>query len=122
MKLTQTFLIALTAMTFAFLGCKKDEAGTVSIDTAAIEKVFSTADPSMKDSAAKVADAIKKGDSSGALAELKRLAANAKLSAEQKKIVDDLLAQLQKAVSDGLNKAADGAKQAVGDAQKALGR
>ena len=121
MKITQAILVALMAMTFAFLGCKK-EGGAVSIDTAAIEKAFSAADSSLKDSAMKAVDAVKKGDYSGALTELKSLAANVKLSDEQKKTVNDIVAKVQKAVTEGLGKAADGAKQAVGDAQKALGK
>jgi hypothetical protein len=121
MKLTNSLTIAVMAFVLALLGCKK-EGGTVSIDTAAIEKAFATSDPALKDSANKAVEAVKKADSNGALTELKALAANAKLSDDQKKIVNEFIAQVQKAVSDGLGKAAGDAKQAIGDAQKTLGK
>ena len=122
MKLTTSFLTVAVAFALVLLGCKKDEAGNVSIDTAALEKAFATADPALKDSANKAVDAVKKADFNGALSELKALAANVKLSDEQKKIVNDFVAQVQKALSDGVAKATEGAKQALGDAQKTLGK
>jgi len=108
-------LITLSAV---LLGCKK-EGGAVSIDTGAIEKAFSSADSSLKDSAMKAVDAVKRADYAGAIAELKSLASNVKLTDEQKKTVNDIIAQVQKAVTDGMGKAAEGA---MGGAQKALGQ
>lgn len=121
MKVTNSLVISVMALAFAFLGCKKED-GKVSIDTAAIEKAFASSEPALKDSANKAVEAVKKADFNGALSELKSLAANAKLSDEQKKIVNDFIAQVQKAISDGVAKATEGAKQAIGDAQKTLGK
>lgn len=121
MKITTSIAIALITLSFTLLGCKK-EGGAVSIDTGAIEKAFSSADASLKDSAMMAVDAVKKADYAGALAELKSLASNVKLTDEQKKTVTDIVAQVQKALSEGMSKAADGAKDAIGDAQKALGK
>jgi hypothetical protein len=121
MKTPQSLLVAFLALTLGFLGCKK-EGGTVSIDTSAIEKAFASADSSLKDSAMKAVDAVKKADYSGAVAELKSLASNVKLSDDQKKMVNDLIAKVQQALTEGMGKASEGAKQAIGDAQKSLGK
>jgi hypothetical protein len=121
MKITPSILAVAIALTFTLLGCKK-EGDTISIDTAAVEKAFSSADSSLKDSAMKAVDAVKKADYAGALSELKSLASNVKLTDDQKKTVNDIIARVQKALTDGMGKAADGTKQAIGDAQKTLGK
>ena len=84
MKITSSIPFALITLSFVLLGCRK-EGGAVSIDTGAIEKAFSSADSSLKDSAMKAVDAVKKADYAGALAELKTLASNVKLTDEQLK-------------------------------------
>ena len=110
-------ILALAA--FFVSGCGKSGG---SVDTAGFEKSFSSAEAAVKDTATKVVEAVKKSNYSGAGSELKQLAANAKVTDEQKKAVNDLLAQVQKALTDLGSKAADGANQAIGDAQKAIGK
>ena len=85
------------------------------MSTAGIEKSFASAEATLKDAAAKATDAMKKGDYSGALKELQALAANVKLTDDQKKAINDVIEQVKKAVSDAGSKA-------LGEAQKALGK
>ncbi len=110
--------ILLLAVLFVS-GCSKSGA---SVDTAGFEKFFASAEIAVKDSAAKVVDAVKKADYTGAVSELKSLASNAQVTDEQKKAVSELLAQVQKSLSDLGSKAAGEAGKALGDAQKALGK
>lgn len=113
-------LVSILVLTIFFVsGCSKSG---ISVDTAGFEKSFSSAEAAVKDTANKVVEAVKKSDYSGAMAELKQLASNVKITDEQKKAVNELLAQVQKALADMGNKAADGANKAIGDAQKALGK
>ena len=113
-------LVSILALAALFVsGCSKSGG---SVDTSGFEKSFAPAEAAVKDTAGKVVEAVKKSDYSGAVSELKQLASNAKVTDEQKKAVNDLVAQVQKALADMGNKAADGANKAIGDAQKALGK
>jgi hypothetical protein len=117
---TNTFLLTLFAViAIAFTGCGK--AG-VKIDTAGIEKSFSSAETTLKDASSKATDAVKKGDYAGALKELQSLAGNVKLTDDQKSAINNLIEQVKKALADAGAKAAEGANRAVGDAQKAIGK
>ena len=116
----QTVLLSLfTILALAFAGCEKAPA---KLDTAAVEKSFSSGDAGLKDAAMKAVEAVKKADYAGALKELQGLAANAKLADEQKSAVNGLVEQVKKALADAGAKAAEGASKAVGEAQKALGK
>ena len=115
MKHVQTYLAMLTAA-LCLIGCSKSS----SVDPAPLEKSFASADATLKSSADKAIAAIKESNYQGALAELQKLASNAKLTDDQKKAVNDVLAQLQKAVTDMVDKAAGEANKAVGDLQKSL--
>jgi len=95
MKITPSILTVAIALTFTLLGCKKEgDTVSIDIDTAAVEKAFSSADSSLKDSAMKAVDAVKKADYAGALSELKSLASNVKLTDDQKKTVNDIIARV----------------------------
>jgi uncharacterized protein YukE len=76
----------------------------------------------VKAAADKAVEAIKKADYSAATAELQKLLANVKITDEQKKAVNDVLANIQKAIAEMGNKAAGEANKALGDVQKSLGK
>ena len=113
MKTRDSLILLLIAFGLACFGCKK-EAGA-NIETSRVESAFSGAEPSLKATADKAVDAVKKGDYSTAVTELKNLASNAKLTDSQKQAVNDMIAQVQKALSEGASKA-------IGDAKKAIGQ
>jgi hypothetical protein len=118
MKLTHWILPSLILTILIGAGCSKSG----SVNPAPIEKSFASSDASLKAVADKAVAAIQSADYSGALVELQKLAANAKLTEEQKKAISDVMAQVQKAIADMGNKAAGEAGKAMGDAQKALGK
>jgi hypothetical protein len=116
MKASGWILTAVMAATLAMAGCTKEG----SVDTAAFEKSFKTAEAAVQTSAEKVTTAIKAGDYSGAMAELKTLASNAKLTPEQQQTIKDVMAQVEKLVADAANKVAGEASKAVKDLPKTL--
>ena len=116
MKFTSWILAVLMVATVAFVGCGKKS----SVDTAPLENSFASADPATKSSADKAVSAIKSSDYSGAVAELQKLAAQAKLTPEQKQAVKDVLAQVQKQLTDAVTQAGKNAENASKDLQKSL--
>jgi len=116
MKTSGWILVAVMAATLAMVGCTKEG----KVDTAAFEQSFKSAEEALQTSADKVVTAVKGGDYSGALAELKTLASNAKLTPEQQQSVKDMMAQVEKLIADLAGKAADAAGKAVDDASKAV--
>jgi len=96
--------------------------GSSKVDTTALQKSFAPAETALKSSADKAVTAIKNADYKGALDELQKLSANAKLTDDQKKSVSDVIAQVQKVISETAAKAAEGANKAIGDVQKKLGQ
>lgn len=117
MKLRKILLTTCIAMAFAVVGCNKQSS---SVDTGPIEKSFSSADAATKSSADSVVTEIKNANYSGAVADLQKLAANAKLTPEQQQAIKDVMAQVQKALADTASKAADGANKAASDLQNSL--
>ena len=111
MKLSGWILTAAITATLAMAGGGKN--GTV--DTAVFEKSFKTAEAAVQTSAEKVTTAIKAGDYTGAMAELKTLASNAKLTSEQQQTIKDVIAQVEKLVADAASKVAGDASKAVKD-------
>jgi len=107
---------AIMALTLAMSGCSKQS----SVDTALFERTFKSAEAGVQTSADKVVTAIKVGDHSGALAELKTLANNAKLTPDQQQAIKNVRAQVEKLIADAASKAAGEVGAAVKDVPKTL--
>jgi hypothetical protein len=116
MKVSGWILTAVMTMTLAMAGCSKQG----GIDTAAFESSFKSAEAALQPTVEKAVAAIKGADYSGAMAELKTLAGNAKLTPEQQQAIKDVMAQVEKAIADAAAKAADAAGKAADDASKAM--
>ena len=113
----RTLVLSCCAMlALAVSGCAKKS----EVDTAKLEQSFASAEPADKSQAAKVADAVKAGDYNAALASLKTLAQQAKLTPEQKAAIEDVTSQVQKVLSETISKAAEGGQKALEDAKKSL--
>lgn len=104
------------ALVFALAGCSKKS----DVDTVKFEQSFATAEPADKSEATKVVDAVKAGDYNAALASLKTLAQQAKLTPEQKAAIQDVTDQVQKQLKAVINKAVEGGEKALEDAKKSL--
>lgn len=127
MKMYRSFWMVAMVAALAVVGCKKDESGTVSVDTAALESSFASAEAATKSAVDTAVAAIKSADYSGALAELKSLGEKAKLTPEQQQAIKDIMAKLEQAIAgvakqagEAATKAADDAGKAAGDLQKSL--
>ena len=131
MKNVLTLLLAAVLTLSLFTtGCGKGDGG---LDTAAIEKAFSSADSGLKASAEKAIASVKAGDFAGALSELQKLASDVKITPEQKTAVSDFIAQVKakagemadKAVKEAgaaANKAGEAATKAADDLKKSVGK
>ncbi len=116
MKTSRWIHTAIMTLTLAMAGCNKQN----SVDTSAFERTFKSAEATTQTTADKVVTAIKSADYSGALAELKTLASNAKLTPEQQQAVKDVMAQVEKAIADAAGKASGEASNAMNEMPKAL--
>jgi len=116
MRIQLLLLWCCASLAFAISGCSKKP----EVDTAKLENSFATAEPADKSQAAKVVDAVKAGDYDAALASLKSLAQQAKLTPEQKAAIEDVTSQAQKQLSAAISKAAEGGQKALEDAKKSL--
>ena len=108
-------MTALAAI-LALAGCSKSG----DVDTSAMEKSFKSTEPATQSAADKAVAAIKSADYAGALTQLKSLGEQAKLTPEQQQAIKDVMAQVQKAITDAAGKAAEGAGKAAEDLQKSL--
>jgi hypothetical protein len=115
MKLIHTLITGLAVVAFAFTGCKKS-----GVDTQPLEKSFSSAEPAAKSSSDKAVAAIKAGNYSEGMAELGKLAQQAKLTPEQQQAVKDTIEQVKKQLADAMEKAGKDLNKTAGDLQKAL--
>lgn len=121
MRINGWILTAVMAATLALVGCKPaSEVAKPVIDTAALETSFQSAEASVKESATKAIAAIKSADYAGAVAELKKLAEDAKLAPEQQQAVKDIMAKVQSAIGDAAGKVAGEAGKVADDAAKAV--
>jgi len=116
MKITSWVLITIAAGPLLLAGCNKKN----NVDTAPLEKSFASAEPATKGSADKAVSDIKAGDYSAAMGELQRLARQAKLTPEQQQAIKDVLAQVQKSLSDTATKVGQSAEKASDDVKKSL--
>jgi DNA-binding NtrC family response regulator len=116
MKLYKWMMTALTAMMLVSTGCGSKS----SVDTAPLEKSFASAEPANKTAADSAVSAIKSEDYPGAMAQLQKLASQAKLTPEQQQAIKDTLAQVQKQVADAATKAGKDAQKTATDLQKSL--
>jgi hypothetical protein len=117
MKSNKLMLVWVAVLAVGLLGCGKSGE---SVNPAPLENNFASAEPAAKSSADKAVSAIKASDYPAALVELKTLASNAKLTPAQKQAVDDVLAQIQKAVAGAATKAQGDATKAADDLKKSL--
>jgi hypothetical protein len=116
MKTWKWMAIGIAAATLALAGCTKEG----GVDTAALEKSFKSAETTVQTKADKVVAAVKAADYQGALAELKSLASNAKLTPDQQQAVKDVMAQVEKVIADLAAKAKGEAAKAADDLKKSL--
>ena len=125
MKISGWIVTTVMVATLALVGCSKEGAGGgsgggASIDTAAVESAFQSAEATLKASAEKAVAAVKSADYSAAVAELKKLADDVKLTPEQKQAIKDLLDKVQATITEAASKAAGEAGKAVSDVTKGL--
>jgi hypothetical protein len=96
-------------MLAAVVGCGKKS----NVDTGKLESSFKSAEPATQSEANKAVAAVKAGNYSVALTDLQRLAGKAKLTAEQQQAIKDVIAQVQKAMTDSANKAGQDLKKSL---------
>ncbi len=118
MKTYTWMLTTMAALTLALSGCSKK----TSVDTAPLEKSFQSAEPATRSSADQAVAAIKSADYAGALTQLQTLARHAKLTPEQQQAIKDVMAQVQKAITDAATKAVGDAGKSLDDAKKAFSK
>jgi len=115
MNLSKWMVFTMAAVALAFIGgCKNSQ----KVDTAPVEKSFASAEPTIKTTADKAVSAIRAGDYTSALNELKTLASNAKLTPEQQQTIKDVMAQVETAIADMATKAQGEAGKAADNLQK----
>jgi outer membrane protein assembly factor BamD (BamD/ComL family) len=116
MKIQHLILTLIAATAFALTGCKKD--GTVNVDTAQLTASFQTAEADAKAAVETVTTSIKNADYAGAVTQLKSLGEKYKLTPEQQQVVNDLIAQVKKAIEASAGKVAETAGKVAEDASK----
>ena len=116
MKTNLVLFSVCAAVVVVFSACSKKS----EVDTTKLETSFATADPADKSHSDKAVASIKAGDYTGALASLKNLAQQAKLTPEQKDAIKDVTDQVQKKLGAAIEKAAEGGQKALEDAKKSL--
>jgi ketol-acid reductoisomerase len=109
-------LSGLMVVTLLFVGCSKKS----GVDTGKLESNFQSAESARKSEVAKAVATIKAGNYPLALTQLQQLGRRAKLTAEQQQAVKDVIAQVQKQMTEMANKAASDARKAKGGSQKPL--
>ena len=113
---TCSWLVAAILSATLVVGCSKKS----SVDTTPIETSFKSAEPATQSTADKAVASIKSEDYAGALVQLQTLAKDAKLTPEQQQAIKDVMAQVQKMLTDTAAKGAADVNKAAGDLQKSL--
>jgi hypothetical protein len=103
MKMTKWIVVCLLALALAPVGCGKKEAPqagqsqTVTIDVPKLKAAFASAAPELQALSAQVIRNVEFGRSySAGLADLDKLANAAGLTEDQKKVVEEVTAQVKK--------------------------
>ncbi|WCJ60450.1 hypothetical protein NXS98_04780 [Fontisphaera persica] len=116
MKHTIIAVVVLVAALFSMMGC-----GTKSkVDTGKLESAFSSAEASVKSEVEKAIQAIKAEDLAGALTQLQKTYARAKLTEEQKQAIKEMVETLQKLIAEGATKSVEKAASETTKAVKDL--
>ena len=97
-------LTLLCMLSLMLQGCGKTS--SASVDPSTIEKSFASAEDSVKAAATKAVNAMKSADYNAAMAELLKLAADPKLTDQQKRAIAETLDQLKNALTDSGRKPA----------------
>ena len=116
MKIANGILAGVMALGLMLVGCNK----SATVDTAQLESSFKGAEASVQGSVDKAIAAVKAADYKGALTELQSLAKNAALTPEQQQAVQNVVAQVQQALTGAVSKGASDLDKAAGDVQKSL--
>jgi hypothetical protein len=106
MKMTKWIMVCLLAVALVPVGCSKKDSQqsiapqTVTIDVPKLRAAFATADPALQALSAQVIRNVEFGRSySAGLADLEKLANSPGLTEDQKKVVDEVTAQVKKIMS-----------------------
>ena len=127
MKMTYGLVSGLLmAMVIAVVGCGGSGGGDAevtaptTVDTAALETSMATGDPAAQSDSAKAVTAIKAGDYAGAMTSLNSLAAQAKLTPEQKTAATDLIEAVKKQIEAAGAKAAEEGTKILEEGKKTV--
>ncbi|MCX8155849.1 MAG: hypothetical protein N3J91_05270 [Verrucomicrobiae bacterium] len=113
MKPTIIAIAILVAALCGMVGCGSKS----KVDTSKLESAFSSAEASVKSEIEKAIQAIKAEDLAGALTQLQKTHAKAKLTEAQKQAIKDTIEALQKLIAEGATKSVE---KAAGEATKTL--
>ncbi len=119
MKLVNWKSLMLMLAALAVAGCNKQSAQP-SVDTTQLENSFKSADPATQNRAQRAIAEIKSADYSSALARLKEMASNAKLTPEQQQAIQNTLSQIEQGFKDTAAKVKQTANNALSDAGKSI--
>lgn len=113
MKHSIIAVVLLIAALFTMAGC----GGKSKADTTKLESAFSSAEATVKSEINKAVQAIKSEDLAGALTQLQKTYARAKLTEEQKQAIKEMVETLQKLIAEGATKSVE---KAASETTKAL--
>jgi hypothetical protein len=116
MRLTKWMSVPLFVMCFAVGACDSGD----KVDTSALEKSFSSAQPASKTAVDDVKAAIAAKDYAKAGAALQKLASGASLTPDQKKAVEDLAGRVKEMVTQKAKDVAKEGDKAIEDVKKRL--
>lgn len=104
------------AGTLAVVGCGKKS----GVDTDKLQRSFKSAEPAAQSDVDKAVTAVQDGKYSEAMAYLNKVASKAQLTPEQEAALRDTIAQIQKQISAGAEKAAGDMQKSADDLKKSL--
>lgn len=113
MKKVILSVVVLVAALFTMVGCGSKS----KVDTSKLESAFSSAEAAVKSEVEKAIQAIKAEDLVGAMTQLQKTHARAKLTDAQKQAIKETIEALQKLIEQGASKSVE---KADGETTKAL--